>query len=109
MGRLLSINNKIDKKKIFLLTFIGTISLILFIPIETYASISDLVCDAITSLIVLIGVVEVVKVGQQIIEASRLTVPTAPLWIYGVIFILYFLVCYPISLAASKLEKRWEK
>lgn len=62
-----------------------------------------------TSLIVLIGVVEVVKVGQQIIEASRLTVPTAPLWIYGVIFILYFLVCYPISLAASKLEKRWEK
>ena len=62
-----------------------------------------------TSLIVLIGVVEVVKVGQQIIEASRLTVPTAALWIYGVIFLLYFLVCYPISLAASKLEKRWEK
>lgn len=30
-----------------------------------------------TSLIVLIGVVEVVKVGQQIIEASRLTVPSA--------------------------------
>lgn len=38
-----------------------------------------------TSLIVLIGVVEVVKVGQQIIEASRLTVPSAALWIYGVI------------------------
>ena len=62
-----------------------------------------------TSLIVLIGVVEVVKVGQQIIEASRLTVPTAALWIYGVIFLLYFLVCYPISLVASKLEKHWEK
>ena len=61
-----------------------------------------------TSLIVLIGVVEVVKVGQQIIEASRLTVPTAALWIYGVIFLLYFLVCYPISLLATKLEKRWE-
>lgn len=60
-----------------------------------------------TSLIVLIGVVEVVKVGQQIIESSRLTVPTAALWIYGVIFLLYFLICYPISLLATKLEKRW--
>lgn len=61
-----------------------------------------------TSLIVLIGVVEVVKVGQQIIEASRLTVPSAALWIYGVIFLLYFIICYPISLLATKLEKRWE-
>ena len=43
-----------------------------------------------TSLIVLIGVVEVVKVGQQIIEASRLTVPSAALWIYGVIFYSLF-------------------
>ena len=61
-----------------------------------------------SSLIVLIGVVEVVKVGQQIIEASRLTVPSAALWIYGVIFILYFIICYPISLLAMKLEKWWE-
>lgn len=61
-----------------------------------------------TSLIVLIGVVEVVKVGQQIIEASRLSVPSAPLWVYGVIFFLYFGVCYPISLLAAKLEKRWD-
>ena len=61
-----------------------------------------------TSLIVLIGVVEVVKVGQQIIEASRLTVPSAALWIYGVIFLLYFIICYPISILATKLEKRWE-
>lgn len=60
-----------------------------------------------TSLIVLIGVVEVLKVGQQIIEASRLSVPSAPLWIYGIIFSLYFIVCYPISLLATKLEKRW--
>ena len=60
-----------------------------------------------TSLIVLIGVVEVVKVGQQIIEASRLTTPTASLWIYGFIFFLYFIVCYPISLLSVKLEKLW--
>jgi polar amino acid transport system permease protein len=61
-----------------------------------------------TSLIALIGVVEVVKVGQQIIEASRLTVPSAALWIYGVIFFLYFIVCYPISLLSAKLEKAWK-
>ncbi|NLK27019.1 MAG: amino acid ABC transporter permease, partial [Clostridiales bacterium] len=61
-----------------------------------------------TSLIALIGVVEVVKVGQQIIEASRLSVPSAALWIYGVIFFLYFMVCYPISLLAAKLEKAWK-
>lgn len=60
-----------------------------------------------TSLIVLIGVVEVVKVGQQIIESSRLTTPSAAIWIYTVIFFLYFLVCYPISLLSNKLEKIW--
>ena len=60
-----------------------------------------------TSLIALIGVVEVVKVGQQIIEASRLTVPSAAIWIYGVIFFLYFIVCYPISLLSTRLEKAW--
>ncbi len=61
-----------------------------------------------TSLIALIGVVEVVKVGQQIIEASRLTVPSAAIWIYGVIFFLYFIVCYPISLLSARLEKAWK-
>lgn len=60
-----------------------------------------------TSLIILIGVVEVVKVGQQIIEASRLTAPTASLWIYGTIFFLYFLICYPLSLLSTRLEKKW--
>lgn len=61
-----------------------------------------------TSLIVLIGVVEVLKVAQQIIEANRYTVPDSALWIYGTIFFLYFLVCWPISLLASYLEKRWK-
>lgn len=60
-----------------------------------------------TSLIVLIGVVEVVKVGQQMIEASRLTTPSAALWIYGVIFFLYFIVCYPISILSKRLERQW--
>ncbi len=60
-----------------------------------------------TSLIVLIGVVEVLKVAQQIIEANRYTVPDAALWIYGTIFFLYFIVCWPISVLAGKLEKKW--
>ena len=60
-----------------------------------------------TSLIVLIGVVEVVKVGQQIIDANRLTAPSAALWIYGLIFFMYFIVCYPISILSRKLEKLW--
>ncbi len=61
-----------------------------------------------TTLIVLIGVVEVLKIGQQIIEANRYTVPDAALWIYAFIFFMYFFVCWPISLIASKLEKKWK-
>ena len=59
-----------------------------------------------TSLVVLIGVVEVVKVGKQIIDASRYENPKAALWIYGTIFLLYFAVCYPISKLSAVLEKR---
>ncbi|WP_416189340.1 amino acid ABC transporter permease [Neisseria sp. CCUG17229] len=61
-----------------------------------------------SSLAALIGVIEVVKVGQQIIENTLLTQPDASLWVYGLIFILYFVVCYPLSLLASALERRWE-
>lgn len=60
-----------------------------------------------TSLVVLIGITEVLKVGKQIIDANRFEYPTAALWIYGVIFLLYFLACWPISMLAKKLEKRW--
>ena len=59
-----------------------------------------------TSLVVLIGVVEVVKVGKQIIDASRYQNPKAALWIYGAIFLLYFAVCFPISRLSAFLEKR---
>ena len=60
-----------------------------------------------TSLVVLIGITEVLKVGKQIIDANRFDYPTAALWIYGVIFVLYFLACWPISSIARKLEQRW--
>ncbi|MBW7572166.1 amino acid ABC transporter permease [Caproiciproducens faecalis] len=61
-----------------------------------------------TSLVVLIGVVEVLKVGQQIIERSILEVPTASFWIYGFIFLLYFAICYPVSLLSKRLERKWQ-
>ena len=63
-----------------------------------------------TSLAALISVMEVVKVGQQIIERSQMIepkVPTASFWIYGLIFLLYFLVCRPLSWWAARLERRW--
>ena len=61
-----------------------------------------------TSLVMLINVVEVLKVGQQIIEATSLfTGPTVSLWVYGCIFLLYFIICYPISLVSKKLANKW--
>ncbi|MDL0087897.1 amino acid ABC transporter permease [Campylobacter gastrosuis] len=61
-----------------------------------------------TSIVVLIGVIEVVKVGQQIIERHVFSDNLAPFWIYGFIFFLYFIICYPISKLSQKLERRWE-
>lgn len=60
-----------------------------------------------TSLVIFVGVIEVVKVGQQIIEFSVSKNPTAAFWIYGLIFLFYFLLCYPISLLSKKLELKW--
>lgn len=61
-----------------------------------------------TSLAVLIGVVEVLKVGQQIIEVSLFKSPSASFYVYGFLLILYFIICYPISLFSKYLEKKWE-
>ncbi|MGY3961718.1 MULTISPECIES: amino acid ABC transporter permease [Aeromonas] len=55
-----------------------------------------------SSLAVLIGVVEVIKVGQQIIERTY-----ASVLIYGLLFLFFFLVCYPLSLASRRLEQKW--
>lgn len=60
-----------------------------------------------TSLILMIGVVEVLKVAQQIIEANRMASPNAAFGIYLMVFMMYFLACWPISLLAKYLEKRW--
>lgn len=59
-----------------------------------------------TSLVVLIGVVEVVKVGKQIIDASRYTVSDSALWVYGAIFLMYFAICFPFSRLSAFLGKK---
>jgi polar amino acid transport system permease protein len=61
-----------------------------------------------TSLVMMIGIVEVLKVGQQIIEANRKISPNAAFGIFLVIFLLYFAACWPISLLAKYLERKWE-
>ena len=61
-----------------------------------------------TSLIMMIGIVEVLKVGQQIIEANRKSSPNAAFGIFATVFILYFIACWPISRLAAYLEKKWE-
>jgi polar amino acid transport system permease protein len=61
-----------------------------------------------TSLVVMIGVIDVVKIGQQIIELSILKAPTASFWVYGFIFILYFSICYPLSRLSKQLESKWQ-
>ena len=60
-----------------------------------------------TSLLLMIGVIEMMKVGQQIIEANRMTSPNAVFGIYGTIMLLYFVICWPISMLANHLEKKW--
>lgn len=60
-----------------------------------------------TSLLLMIGVVEVLKVAQQIIEANRMSSPNAAFGIYLTVLFLYFIACWPISLLAKYLEKRW--
>ena len=61
-----------------------------------------------TSLVMMIGIVEMLKVGQQIIEANRKSSPNAAFGVYATVFLLYFAVCRPSSILSKYLEKRWE-
>ena len=58
-----------------------------------------------TSLVLMIGVTEVLKVAQQIIEANRINAPNAAFGIFFFVLVLYFLACWPISLLAKKFEQ----
>lgn len=61
-----------------------------------------------TSLVMMIGIVEVLKVAQQIIEANRKSSPNAAFGVFGTVFLLYFLICWPVSRLSARLEKRWD-
>lgn len=60
-----------------------------------------------TSLVLMIGVVEVLKVAQQIIEANRMSTPNAAFGVYLAVFVMYFAACFVLSLIARHLERKW--
>ena len=62
-----------------------------------------------TSLVLMIGVVEMLKVAQQIIEANRMTSPNAAFGVFLVVFLLYFLVCWPISMLQNIWKRNGDK
>ncbi len=59
-----------------------------------------------TSILLLISVMDVINIGQQIIEANNHSYPTGVFWVYGLIFLFYFLIDYPLSWWAKRLERR---
>ncbi|WRC77429.1 amino acid ABC transporter permease [Helicobacter pylori] len=61
-----------------------------------------------TALVSLIGAIDLLKVGQQIIELNLLRMPNASFVVYGVILMFYFSSCYSLSLYSSYLEKKFQ-
>lgn len=59
-----------------------------------------------TSLLMIINIMEVINVGQQIIEANNQQYPADVFWVYGFIFILYFILDYPLSAWAKRLTAK---
>lgn len=62
-----------------------------------------------TSLCMLIGVVELIRTGSQIIDLYRFQFADGALWVYGAIFLLYFAICFPLSLVQRHLERKADK
>jgi polar amino acid transport system permease protein len=61
-----------------------------------------------TTLVYLIGVPEVLKVSQNIIQLTYLRNPNSYIsfTMYLFLLIIYFIICYPLSLLARYLEKK---
>ncbi|HEG2581352.1 TPA: amino acid ABC transporter permease [Campylobacter lari] len=60
-----------------------------------------------TSVIYLIGGIELIKVSQQVIELNLFQNSYAAFVIYGLILLIYFILCYPLSVYSKFLEKKW--
>ncbi len=61
-----------------------------------------------TPFVFFINVPDLVKVGQQIVEITGMRNAMASFWVYGLIFLIYFIICYPISCFSVYLERKWE-
>lgn len=58
-----------------------------------------------TSLLLFIGIADMLQVGRQIIEVNR-SIPTAAFAVYGALLVGYFAMCFPLSRLAKSLEAR---
>ena len=61
-----------------------------------------------TSLVFIIGVSEVLKVSQNIIQVAYYSNPKSYIsfTMYLILLLIYFVICYPLSLFSKYLEKR---
>jgi polar amino acid transport system permease protein len=62
-----------------------------------------------TTLVYLIGVPEVLKVSQSIIQLTYLKNPSSYIsfTMYFILLVIYFIICYPLSLLERFLEKKF--
>jgi polar amino acid transport system permease protein len=60
-----------------------------------------------TPFVFFINIPDLVKVAQQIIEVTGMRNHLASVWVYGLIFFIFFFICYPISLFSRYLERLW--
>ncbi|MDR1051764.1 MAG: amino acid ABC transporter permease [Deltaproteobacteria bacterium] len=61
-----------------------------------------------TPFVFFINIPDLVKVAQQIVEVAGMRNHLASVWVYGFIFFVFFLICYPISLFSRHLENVWQ-
>ncbi|MDR2613509.1 MAG: amino acid ABC transporter permease [Deltaproteobacteria bacterium] len=61
-----------------------------------------------TPFVFFINIPDLMKVGQQIVEVAGMRNHLASVWVYGFIFLVYFAICYPVSLFSRHLEGRWQ-
>jgi polar amino acid transport system permease protein len=111
-GAIISLpKHQMESSKALGLTFVQTYRYIL-LPQATKRAIPpviNLITRMIktTALLTMIGVVEVIKIGQQIIQVNNSEHSDISFWIYGIIFCMYFCICFPLSHVSRKLETKW--
>ena len=54
-----------------------------------------------TSIVSIVNVVEIARAGQLVNNVSY-----QPFRVYGLVALLYFLICWPMSKMAARLERR---